>query len=267
MYSIVASDLDGTLLLPDHTISFHTKETIKLLIKKNIHFIFATGRHHIDVNQIRVGIGIDAYMITSNGARVHNTDGELIIKNDMDIDIVNELCLIEFDNPNILTNYYSSNLWLINRESPEQKKFFQESVFRYHVFNRNNFPTVDVSKVYFIGDFHSQLLLLQKRIQNRWGKRVNVSFSSKNCLEVMQGGVSKGDALKKVTKILGFSLKDCIAFGDGMNDYEMLTMVGKGCIMKNSYKLLIDSLPGMEIIGSNEEEAVSSYLRKLYDCF
>lgn len=59
-------------------------------------------------------------------------------------------------------------------------------------------------------------------------------------------------------------MQDCIAFGDGMNDYEMLTMAGKGCIMKNSHQLLRDNLPDMEIIGSNEEEAVSYYLRRLY---
>jgi hydroxymethylpyrimidine pyrophosphatase-like HAD family hydrolase len=29
----------------------------------------------------------------------------------------------------------------------------------------------------------------------------------------------------------GLQLKDCIAFGDGMNDAEMLSMAGKGCIM------------------------------------
>lgn len=72
-------------------------------------------------------------MITSNGARVHNTNGELILKHNLDPNIVHELCLMEFDNPNILTNYYSSNNWLINRESPEQKKHFKESVFHYQL--------------------------------------------------------------------------------------------------------------------------------------
>eukprot|EP01083_Nonionella_stella_P035863 97809_1 len=37
-------------------------------------------------------------------------------------------------------------------------------------------------------------------------------------LEVESGGVSKGHALEAVAKKLGYSLKDCIAFGDGMND-------------------------------------------------
>ncbi len=39
--------------------------------------------------------------------------------------------------------------------------------------------------------------------------------STLTCLEVMAGGVSKGHALEAVAKKLGYSLKDCIAFGDG----------------------------------------------------
>ncbi|GAL16219.1 hypothetical protein JCM19233_7242 [Vibrio astriarenae] len=43
--------------------------------------------------------------------------------------------------------------------------------------------------------------------------------------------MSKGEALKAVAESLGKSLQDCIAFGDGMNDVEMLTMAGKGLVM------------------------------------
>lgn len=71
MYQVVASDLDGTLLSPDHTLSPYAKETLKLLTARGIHFVFATGRHHVDVGQIRDNLEIKSYMITSNGARVH----------------------------------------------------------------------------------------------------------------------------------------------------------------------------------------------------
>lgn len=70
MFHVVASDLDGTLLSPDHTLSPFAKETLKLLTAQGIHFVFATGRHHLDVAQIRDGLGISAFMITSNGACV-----------------------------------------------------------------------------------------------------------------------------------------------------------------------------------------------------
>lgn len=64
MYQVVASDLDGTLLSPDHTLSPYAKETLKLLTARGIHFVFATGRHHVDVGQIRDNLEIKSYMIT-----------------------------------------------------------------------------------------------------------------------------------------------------------------------------------------------------------
>lgn len=75
MYQVVASDLDGTLLSPDHTLSPYAKETLKLLTARGIHFVFATGRHHVDVGQIRDNLEIKSYMITSNGARVQIPTG------------------------------------------------------------------------------------------------------------------------------------------------------------------------------------------------
>ncbi|MDE5285089.1 MAG: HAD hydrolase family protein, partial [Candidatus Blochmannia sp. A2] len=68
--------------------------------------------------------------------------------------------------------------------------------------------------------------------------------------ELMAGTVSKGHALEEVAKIIGYTLKDCIAFGDGMNDLEMLSMAGKGCIMHNAHQRLKDKLPNMEVIDS-----------------
>ncbi|MEA5989378.1 HAD hydrolase family protein, partial [Salmonella enterica subsp. enterica serovar Virginia] len=42
-------------------------------------------------------------------------------------------------------------------------------------------------------------------------------------------------------------------FGDGMNDAEMLTMAGKGCIMGNAHQRLKDLYPELEVIGINAD--------------
>lgn len=49
-----------------------------------------------------------------------------------------------------------------------------------------------------------------------------------------------------------------------MNDAEMLSMAGKGCIMQNAHQRLKDLHPDLEVIGSNADDAVPHYLRKLY---
>lgn len=266
MYQIVASDLDGTLLSPEHVVSKYTKETLNMLTReKGIHFIFATGRHHVDVAQIRDSLGISAYMITSNGARVHNEHNELIFSHNMDPDIARELYKIMYNNPEIQTHVYRNDDWLTNRRCEENiEEFFQDSGFNYTLYDADELSTEGVCKVFFTCDDHESLLPLEDAINARWGDRVNVSFSTVNCLEVMAGGVSKGHALDEVAKLMGHSLKECIAFGDGMNDFEMLSMAGKGCIMANAHQRLKDRLPELEVIGTNGDHAVARYLCALY---
>ncbi|AWH88606.1 sugar/pyridoxal phosphate phosphatase YigL [Limnobaculum parvum] len=265
MYQIVASDLDGTLLQSDHTLSPFAKETLKLISQHGVNFIFATGRHHVDVGQIRDGLGIESYMITSNGARVHNGQGELLFSHNLDEQIAYELFGMVNDCADIETHVYRNDDWLTNRESGEElKKYHKESDFSYKLFEPNSLATDGICKVFYTCTDHERLLRLEETINHRWHGQVNVSFSLDSCLEVMGAGVSKGHALQDVSGILGYELKDCITFGDGMNDKEMLSMAGKGCIMKNASPRLKQALPHLEVIGSNVDDAVMHYLRKLY---
>lgn len=265
MYPIVASDLDGTLLSPDHRLSSFARETLPLLTRKGVNFIFATGRHYIDVAQMRDSLWIDAFMITSNGARVHNTAGELVFSHNLDEDIASELFAMHHDHQDIFTNVYRDEEWFLNRNRPEEMDFFRESDFNYQIYQPGSLPTDGISKVFFTCGKPELLIPLEEALIARWGDRVNVSFSLPTCLEVMAGGVSKGHALDAVSQSLGYSLKDCISFGDGMNDKEMLSMAGKGCIMSNSHQRLKDFLPELEVIGSNADNAVPHYLRKMYN--
>ncbi|AFP85411.1 HAD-superfamily hydrolase, subfamily IIB [secondary endosymbiont of Heteropsylla cubana] len=264
MFHIVASDLDGTLLSPSHRLTPYTRQTLQLLTSRGIHFVFATGRHHIDVAQMRNNLEIDAYMITSNGARVHNYTGDLIFSHNLDEDIAGELFSVVHKDRRILTNVFRGDDWLINRFPVEQEDFFCESTFKYQVYQQGRLPTDGVCKVYFTSEDPYRLQLLEKELNSHWENRVNVSFSTPLCLEVMAGGVSKGSALQQVAGFLGYKLQDCISFGDGMNDQEMLSMAGKGCIMQNAHLRLKLELPELEVIGSNKEDAVAHYLSSMY---
>ena len=52
--------------------------------------------------------------------------------------------------------------------------------------------------------------------------------------EIIKKGMDKGLAIKKVVEILHMKMEDTIAFGDSMNDYEMLQVCNYGVAMKNA---------------------------------
>ncbi len=76
----------------------------------------------------------------------------------------------------------------------------------------------------------------------------------------MNKNVSKGDALAHLLENRNYGLKDCIAFGDGQNDVEMLSWVGKGYVMANADPRLKEACPELEEIGFNKDEAVAKHL-------
>lgn len=265
MFHIIASDLDGTLLTPDNRLTLFTKRVLRLLHVFDVHFVFATGRNYSNVIAIRDDLNIRAYMITSNGSRIYNVDGELIVSHNLDTEIVYDLLCMVHSDPEITINVFQQNdEWLINRYKCNQELISSSWDINYKVYQIDNLLYNDISKVYFSSNNYKKLLFLERELNIRWGCHINVSFSLPTCLEISPGGISKGYALQQVACLLGYELKDCISFGDGMNDQEMLSMTGKGCIMYNAQQRLKDTLPSLEIIGSNKNEAVPHYLKNLY---
>ncbi|MGF1803318.1 Cof-type HAD-IIB family hydrolase [Vibrio gigantis] len=261
---IVASDLDGTLLAPNHQLSDFTKLTLKKLHDQGYTFIFATGRHHVDVAGIRQIAGIPAYMITSNGARVHDQNDQLMYSQNVPQELVQPVIDIVRQDPNIFIHMYQNEDWLLDREDEMLAKFHSESGFSYKRFEADNAPNEGIAKVFFTHpeQDHEYLVTFEQKLRDAFGDKLNIAFSTPWCLEVMAAEVSKGHALDAVAKSLNLTLDNCVAFGDGMNDAEMLAMAGKGLIMGTSHEKVMKALPDNEVIGSNADDAVAHYLEK-----
>ncbi|EOU3286962.1 Cof-type HAD-IIB family hydrolase [Vibrio harveyi] len=258
---IVASDLDGTLLAPNHQLSAYSKETLKALHEQGYTFVFATGRHHVDVASIRRTVGIPAYMITSNGARVHDQNDQEMYSQNVPEDLVQPAIDTIKTDPEILIHMYQNDDWLLNKDDDELREFHEE--FTYKLYDQDNAPTDGIAKIFFThpAKDHDHLVTFETKLREQFGDRLNIAFSTPWCLEVMSAGVSKGDALKAVAESIGLTLENTIAFGDGMNDVEMLSMAGKGLVMGTSHEKVMKALPNNEVIGSNVDDAVAHYLQ------
>lgn len=262
MYKIVASDLDGTLLTPDHQIAPYTKQVLNRLHNQGEHFVFATGRHHVDVATIRTKVGIPAFMITSNGARVHDANDELVFSHNVEPKIVKELVDMVKGDETVTIHIYRDDEWLLSRFDEDLEKYHKESGFSAQLFDVDNPPVDNVAKIFFIRYDHEYLVNYEQTFNETFGETISVAFSTPFCLEVMGAGVSKGAALQEVARLKGYKLEDCIAFGDGMNDVEMLSMAGKGLVMQTAQQRVKDALPNNEVIGSHADEAVAHYLEQ-----
>lgn len=265
MYQVIATDLDGTLLNSEHQIDPFTVATLQELEARGLRFVIATGRHFRDVTGIRDVLGIRPYLITSNGARVHDVHDVPIHAQDLPPEIVRRLIAPDITGTHrrVIVNLFVDDAWLIDREAPELLTFHQDSGFCYDVMNLAAHDGYGVAKVLYIGD-PVDLGALERNLACCFGDALYVTYSLPNCLEVMAASVSKGRALAFVLGQLGVRPECCVAFGDNMNDVDMLESVGYPFMMGNANPGLIARLPHVPRIGHNFEAAVAHHLRSLF---
>ncbi|ALD15000.1 hypothetical protein IX46_00150 [Buchnera aphidicola (Aphis glycines)] len=264
MYRIITVDLDGTLLSPQNKITKYTKKIIKLLLRKGFYIIFASGRHHIDMMHIRDSLNIRVFMITSNGAKIYDLDNQLIFENDLNTDVASHLIHLAYLDSDIITQVYQNNHWYINNSKIKNNFCPSLSLLKYQYFHLDTFNFSKISKIFFTSNNLKKLFKLEKNIISLLDKQVHARFSSPGCLEVVSGKTSKGYGLKVISNNLGISLQECITFGNGMNDYDMLKISGKACIMENSDSHLKNILPYAEVIGNNKDDGVAVFLNKMF---
>lgn len=259
MYRLAAFDMDGTLLLPDHTLGEKTLSTLRQLAEKPITLTFATGRHYLEMKDILANIGLDGYLITGNGTRIHDLSGHRLHASDLPEDCAYELLHTTWDTPASL-HVFRDDGWFTALDDPDLLIPHQFSGFRYQLQDLRLLPDSGNSKVCFCAP-HEVLLSLVPQLEAHFGPRIDLCFSAMDCLDVQPAGSNKGSALAMLTAGLGISMSECMAFGDAMNDKEMLEGVGMGLIMGNALPVLKAQSPHLQIIGHCRNQAVSHFLQ------
>lgn len=267
-FRAVVSDMDGTLLNANHVLGDFTISTLEKAAQAGVDIVLATGRSYPDVAYQLGKLNIQqAAMVTSNGAEVHDLQGNLIYSNYMPEDLAFAIMQEEFDRENICLNTYQGDEWFINVDIPQLRKYHQDSGFMYQVVDFAKHHARDMQKIFFIGRNLEDLLPLEQRLAQKYGDQISIVYSTPQCLEIMNKSVSKATALRALVAHRDYDLSACIAFGDGMNDFEMLEQVGKGCVMANADPRLMEKTPQLERIGLNKDESVASYIRATFGIY
>jgi Cof subfamily protein (haloacid dehalogenase superfamily) len=262
MYKAVISDLDGTLLNSKHRVSDYTKEVIKKIVDKGTKFLIATGRHHVDAGEIRDSLGLNTILISSNGARVHSGDGVELYAKNIEPDVAEELLALNIDDA-IYSNAYVGDNWFVERDNEYIKAFIKDSMFSYRIIDFTELDLNNISKFTYLCENHEKLVELQEALRTKFQGKLNITFSLPTCLDVMAKGVSKGRAIEIVLKGYGIEPEECVAFGDGLNDFEMLKFVGNGVLMGNASPKLRELLSENEVTCTNDEDGVAKYLEEV----
>lgn len=269
MFKAVVSDLDGTLLNAEHKVSEFTRETVELLLKKGIKFYIATGRNYLGAKEAMDELGVKVPLITSHGSVVFDENGNKIFANNLKREYLDKVLDIDYRSfgKDIIITGYSGPNWFVTEDLREYFYNKKPDRTRYpEQITPEEFKRHDFTKIFFLGENHDELLKLEDEIRKAVGDgNVSLLFANEGSLEIFSANCNKAKAAEVLLERDGLTLKDAVSFGDGLNDYELITETGLGFAMGNSIYLLLEKLTDTEVIESNAEDGMAKKLRELFD--
>lgn len=233
MYKIVFFDIDGTLLPSSQGIPDSAKQSVLELQKKGIQTVIATGRPIADTVAIAKELQIDSY-ITFNGSHaVHK--GEEIFRQHWDQKTIDSLFSIsQQQNHDILFMKEKENI-MHNRKQCDIKSIVKDLELSYKE-SKNDVPPEEVMGAFLVAKNKEEV----SRYQDIPEISLDASSSAVNhaAYNILSHRINKGTAIWEYLSHFNLSPNDAVAFGDGMNDKEMLSFVGMGIAMGNASPIL-----------------------------
>lgn len=233
MIKLVASDLDGTLLLNGaQSVEDSMFETIGRLLDRGILFAPASGRQMTSLKRLFAPVAEELVYISENGALV-SYKGKTIAKTPMKRELALEI--IE----DVLAQDYCEVLVSGEKTAyikPKTKEYHDRmtKVVNYHTTLVSDFSEIqeDILKVAVCdlsGIEHSK-----EHFFKRWGNEAAAVVSGSLYLDFMDLKVSKGNAMKQIQQSMNILPEECMAFGDNYNDIPMLDSVGHAYVMEKA---------------------------------
>lgn len=228
--SLVLSDLDGTLLSKDRSISKEAIQKIKDLQSKGICVSFATGRPPYAITDFRHITGVDAPVICCNGAIIEY-QGRVMKEVSFDVDDWEETLTLAAKMGMTVLIYQSGVEYTLRETSWVKERELRGKHFP--IWNWEKTGKM-VQKVNIIaGEKTEEFQQLLPRIKKQ-KFRYSISIYASTGCEVVALGVDKADAMQSLCKILQIHPKEVLAIGDSQNDIALLRAAGIGAAVQNA---------------------------------
>lgn len=267
---ILFTDLDGTLLCDDNTISSGNRAAIDEALDAGHKIVAATGRPlpSARIQTERLGLNrAGCYAITYNGGLIYDLYRQETIF-EKSISRETALALLEAAAArNLHIQTYSDTHILSCRETPELQKYSAHALLPYQILNNPASELKAASHKLLAIDYNNRekLLAYQKDVIENYPDELTSFFSNDHFLEIVPHGIDKGFAVRWLCDFLGIPVEQSVAAGDAQNDIAMLEAAHIGAVMCNAF-------PGIREHGNyvteadNNHDGIAEIIRKFILC-
>ena len=269
---LIGLDLDGTTLTTDKKLTPHTKEVLEACIRQGIEVLPATGRVWSGIPEELMKMEGVHYVISSNGAAVVElATGKAVYTNGIAWDRALEVFDILERYDTFYDAYAEGNGWCEARFYENLNDYGIEPLIQRLVkssrtciedlrewVKEHKSPIEKINMFFRDEEKRQQAFRELSEIPD-----LAVTCSLTNNLEINHCTCNKGDALLNLGKILGISMEQIMACGDGNNDLEMVRNAGVGVAMENGEDSVKEAADYVTV--TNDEEGVARAIELFCD--
>ncbi|MFG2362903.1 HAD family hydrolase [Streptomyces mirabilis] len=260
-YKLVATDLDGTLLRSDETVSERTREALAAVTAAGAAHIVVTGRAVPWTRHILDDLGYEGLAVCGQGAQVYDAgEHRLLTSVTLDRQLAGlALAKIEAEVGPLLLAASRDGLDGEVLVGPGYRRQ-DGSLPVVPIRDAADLWSAPLNKVYVQHPTLSddELAAVAAKVA---GGLVGVTMAGAGIVELLPLGLSKATGLSLAARRLGVKAADTIAFGDMPNDIPMFAWAAHGVAMANAH----DELKAVadEVTSSNEEDGIAVVLERL----
>jgi Cof subfamily protein (haloacid dehalogenase superfamily) len=262
---LIATDLDGTLVRSDDTVSAFTHETLDRVRAAGIPVVGATGRGPRLAELTRNDIRAADFLVMAGGGRVvdqTDPDGPVVLRDErLSGEVLAELLTTLEDVVGPLTvmveamDSHNAPLWGDYHPSwPYQDAF--------EVRTRAECVATDVIKAFVRTADHDVDTLLAAAREIIPAGRATLTQAGLNFVEICPPRVDKATGLSVVAQALGVDPAEVLVFGDMPNDLPMFEWAGWGRVAVSNAHPTVRAAAD-EITLRNDDDGVAVYLDRL----
>lgn len=227
--------MDGTLLDDNHQINDEFWDSLIELKNRGITFCVASGRQYYNLLERFKGHEKGLIFIAENGTIVMKDHKELYFKS-LDKKMAFEFIKISRELSDVFVVLCGKNSAYIESKDKEFKESVKQYYHRCEEVEDLLMVKDDILKVslYHKKDAENSIYPVYKKFENDF----KVVIAGKNWIDIMNKDINKGVALRGLKEKLGLSSHNVIAFGDYLNDYEMMQEAEYSFAMENAHEEL-----------------------------
>lgn len=284
-YKLIALDIDGTLINSDHILTDRTLQAIRKAKDAGIKVTIATGRHYLSAIRMARKIGIDAPLVCSDGAIIRDIYSNDTIYHLLPQEIAIDIMRMALDYNNFRIQVFTKDGKIF--AGPNYRRAYFKNFLRAPLKHSlrgycnllKDFVFIPVKNT---GNIEGTIAALDNapaklviggnervgdlkdftnKIVSKYGDNISITSAIENCIDILDGGISKAKGLSILSEKLSIKRQEIITVGDNINDMEMLEYAGLGVAMGNAPDKVKNTADYVTAV--NNDDGLAKFLEKL----